>query len=151
MNTLLAPHVVTVENAEKIAFWLETRGGIAVWRSINLSNPGASWTTPAKNADGTSVTKPTWEVGNEPERIIMDLAEVLVSKDVEVKRFRVGIRLGSQGLSYKVTDGGSRRIRSAVAKAGEGAYHLFDYSSQEAVIMKPDSQIPLLEFLRSAR
>jgi len=145
------PHIVTPENAAKFDEWIRTRGGLAIWRSVNLSNPGTSWITPAKNADGTPVTKPTWEAANEPERIITDAADVLVSKDVEVKRFHVGIRLGGQGLSYKVTDGGSRRIRSAVAKAGEGAYHLFDYSSQEAVIFKPESQIPLFEFLRSAR
>jgi hypothetical protein len=149
MNTL--PHVITAENAEKIAFWLKERGGIFVWKSVNLSNPGASWTTPATNADGSPVTKPTWEAESVPSRHIDSADEIVVSKDVEVKRFRVGIRLGGQGLSYKVTDGGSRRIRSAVAKAGEGAYHLFDYSSQEAVILKPESQIPLPEFLRSAR
>src|SRR6266513_4659601 len=107
MNT---PHVVTPENAEKIVFWLEERGGIAVWLSINLSNPGASWTTPVKHADGTVVMKPTWEAANKPERIIANAAEVLVSKDVEVKRFHVGVRLGGNGLAYKCTDGGSRRI-----------------------------------------
>jgi hypothetical protein len=149
MNIAFAPHVVTLENAEKIAFWLKERGGIAVWSSINLSNPGASWTTPAKNADGTVVTKPTWQAANEPERIITDPSEVLVSKDVEVKRFRVGVRQGGNGLMLKVTDGGSRRIRSAVSKAGDGAFNVFDYETQEAVIMKPETQIPLLEFLRS--
>jgi hypothetical protein len=76
---------------------------------------------------------------------------VLVSKDVEVKRFRVGVRAGSQGLSLKVTDGGTRRIRSAVKRAGEGAYYKFDYSTQEAVIFKPGTQIPLLEFLGKVR
>src|SRR5690348_7449879 len=129
MSTQLAPHVVTVENAEKISFWLQERGGIAVWRSINLSNPVASWTTPVKNADGTQVTKPTWEAANEPERIITDPVEVLVSKDVEVKRFRVGVRASGNGFSLKVTDGGSRRIRSAVAKAGDGSYNVVDYST----------------------
>lgn len=146
----VSPHIVTPESAQRIAEWLDTRGGIAVWPSINLSNPGASWTTPVNNADGSPTTKPTWEAQNKPERVITNPAEVLVSKDVEVKRFHVGVRLGSQGMSYKVTDGGSRRIRSAVAKAGEGAYYVFDYGTQEAVIMKPESQVGLLEFLRRA-
>jgi len=40
-----------------------------------------------------------------------------------------------------------RSIRTAVAKAGEGAYHTFDYATQEAVILKPESQIPLPDYL----
>ena len=60
-----------------------------------------------------------------------------MEQDIEVKRFRVGVRWGSQGFTLKVTDGGSRRIRREVSKAGDGAYHVFDYMTQEAVIMKP--------------
>lgn len=140
-----SPHVVTTENAAKIYNWLLTRGGIAIWESIDLSDPSASWTTPLKNADGTPATKPHWKAASTPSRVITDPAEVLVSTDIEVKRFRVGVRAGSQGMSLKVTDGGSRRIRREVAKAGEGAFHVFDYESQEAVILKPAKIVPLIE------
>ena len=127
--------------------WLTNRGGIAVWQSINLSNPGASWTTPAHNDDGSLYAKPNWQAGNEP-RIITDPADIAVSTDRELKRFRVGIRRGTQGYMMKVTDGGSRRIHAEVAKAGEGAYHVFDYSTQEAVIMKPVEVLPIIDYLR---
>jgi len=40
-------HIVTPEHATKMLGWLQTRGGIAVWPSVNLSNPGASWSTGA--------------------------------------------------------------------------------------------------------
>jgi hypothetical protein len=146
MNTVLAPHIITAENAEKIAFWLKERGGIFVWKSVNLSNPGASWTTPATNADGSPVTKPIWEAESVPSRHIDSADEIVVSKDEEISRFHVALRMGSQGFSIKVSDGGSRRIGHAVAKAGEGAYYVFD--GQDAVIMRPISQVPLLEFLR---
>ena len=49
-------------------------------------------------------------------------------------------------MSLKVTDGGSRRIRREVMKACEGAFYVFDYSSQEAVIMAPASNMPLLDW-----
>jgi ribosomal protein S6 len=147
MNTVMEKHIVAAENAEKMAGWIKDRGGIAVWRSINISNLGISWTTPAVNVDGSPSARPSWQADSKPERIITDPTEVLVSVDKEVKRFRVGVRLGSQGMSYKVTDGGSRRIRAAVAKAGEGAYHVFDYETQEAVIMAPVETIPLTEFI----
>src|SRR5262249_23706513 len=119
---------------------------VAIWESLNLSNPGASWTTPVRNADGSAVTKPTWEAASAPARIITDPAEVMVAKDVEVKRFRVGVRRSSQGFMLKVSDGGSRRIRRETSTAGKGAYHIFDYSTQEAVVMRPEKMTPLLKW-----
>jgi hypothetical protein len=138
-------HTVTSDNAEQILGWLRTRGGIAIWPSVNMSDLGLSWTTPALT-DGKPTTKPTWQAGETPE-IITDPAQVLVSVDREVKRFHVAVRTGSQGLSLKVSDGGSRRIRKAVAAAGEGAYHVFDYGTQEAVIMNSVTTVPILEWL----
>jgi ribosomal protein S6 len=138
-------HTVQAENAEKIWGWLHERGGIAVWTSVNLSNPGAGWTTPARREDGSPTGKPSWQAGDTPQ-IITDPADVLVSVDKEVGRFRVAVRMASQGLMTKVSDGGARRIRRAVAKAGEGAYHVFDYSTQQAVIMAPEKTMPLTEW-----
>ena len=48
---------ISPETAPKALDWIKTRGGIAVWQSVNLSNPGATWTTPAtiliRNVNGT--------------------------------------------------------------------------------------------------
>lgn len=140
-------HIVASENAQRIWEWLQTRGGLAIWMSINLSNPGASWTTPVNDAGGKPTEKPTWQADSKPYRIITDPAEVVVSVDEEVKRFHIGVRMGSQGMTMKVTDGGTRRIRAEVAKAGKGAYYLFDFDTQEAVIMKPKSMVPIAEYI----
>ena len=140
-------YTILPENVDRITEWLRMRGGLAIWTSIDLSDPGASMTTPATNADGTPKTKPHWMMGDKPVRIITDINDVWVSVVEEVKRFRVGVRMGSQGMSLKVTDGGTRRIRREVSKAGEDAYYQFDYDTQEAVIMKPASQTPLAEVL----
>ena len=40
-------HTCAPENAPKFLDWIKNRGGVAVWKSINLSNPDASWSTPA--------------------------------------------------------------------------------------------------------
>lgn len=146
----MKPHVVTAENAPKIWSWLRERGGLAIWQSVNLSDPGKSWTTPALQLDGSPTPKPTWEAENTPSRIITDPAEVLVSKDREVKRFHVAVRLGRQGLNFKCTDASTRKIRDAVAKAGNGAYNEFDYYTQEAVIMAPESQVPIAQYMAEA-
>lgn len=138
-------HTIRAQDAALVLKWLQTRGGIAVWQSVNLSNLDGGWTTPATAVDGTPMPKPNWQAGEVPT-IITDAAEVMVAFDREVKRFRVALRRGSQGLSVKVTDVGSRRIREAVAKAGKGAYYLFDYATQEAVIMAPTATVPILEW-----
>lgn len=140
-------HDCTVENAAKFREWIATRGGILVWQSVNLSNPGMSWSTPAW-LEGTQqpYPKPSWQAANEPVRHITSEDDVVVFVPKEVKRFHVAVYRGSQGMQLKVTDGGSRRIRAAVAKAGEGAWHEFDYMTQEAIIFKPDKIIPLKDW-----
>lgn len=140
------PYLCDEENAPLIQRWLQERGGIAVWASVDFSRPAQSLTTPALTAEGQPSSKPAYWVGKQPERIITDPAEVLVSTDVEVRRFRVALRLSSNGLTTKCTDASSKRIRKAVAKAGEGAFYLFDYATQEVVIFKNVGQTPLTEW-----
>ena len=139
-------HECAPENAAQMRQWIETRGGVAIWRSVNLSNPGASWSTPALQKDGTPTQRPTWESDKTPERVITRADDIVVVSRKEVKRFHVAVRTGSQGMSLKLTDGATRRVREAVAKAGDGAAYDFDYSTQEAVITVPDKSIPLSEY-----
>jgi hypothetical protein len=137
-------HSCDAENASKFYEWITTRGGLAVWHSVNLSNCGASWTTPAKTEHGLPMGKPTWEAGNEPV-IHTDPARIGVYTAKEVKRFRVALRRA--GTALKVTDAGSRKIRAAVEKAGDNAFYRFDYGSQEAVICITGDEIPLPEWI----
>lgn len=142
-------HHCTQENAPKFLDWIKNRGGIAVWKSIDLSDLDKSWSSPAfqgDNGDRTPYPKPNWKCASEPSRIITDPADVEVMTDKEVKRFRVGVRPGSNGMSMKVTDGGTRRIWAAVAKAGDTAHYEFDYMTQEAVIYVADKIVPLNEW-----
>jgi hypothetical protein len=142
-----SPLITEPENAEKFAGWLRTRGGIAIWEAIDFSRAGQSLSTPATNHDGTPFTKPAYWVDPTPARIITDPADVLISDEIEVERFRVTLRRDDEGYMLSYTDASTRRIRAATEKAGEGAYNKFDYATQEAVIMKPECQLPLLEYL----
>ena len=101
-------HIVQSNNAQEVWDWIATRGGIAIWRSIDLSNLGATWTTPLNDDSGTPVTKPTWESESSPSRVIKDPPEVMVSLSEEVQRFRVAIRMENQGLMVKLTDASAR-------------------------------------------
>jgi len=133
-------------DATKLAEWIANRGGISVWESVNLSNPGKSWFGPARDTDGQPSKKPTWQAANQPVRTVLssDLVEVLTAK--EVNRFHVAVRRGD-GLSFRLTDGSSRRVNRALVKAGEEAWYEFDYFSQECVIYVPDTKVTLTEWL----
>lgn len=145
------PYNCEEANATQVADWLQNRGGILIWESVNLSNPGARWTTPALDQNNQPITKPNWQVGNAPVQHITDINDVNVITTKEVKRFHVATR-ASQGLSIKVTDGGTRKIWAEVAKAEEKynktAWYAFDYTDYEnAVIMIEDTSIPMKEWL----
>jgi len=152
-DTLTKPelHYCTPETAHRFADWLATRGGIAVWRSGNISNPGASWSTPALVLDGTPTPRPTWQAEMTPERIITDIALVRVSMWREVKRIKVSTRMGTQGLTIKLTDASADRLRQTLArlsrKHGKDTTYGFDYNTQEAVISVEDEAIPLADWL----
>jgi hypothetical protein len=136
--TALKPHDCREENAGKFLNWIRTRGGLALWNTLNLSDPGQSWTGPVRDGNGNPVSKPHMYAEATPYRTITSTDEVMVHMDHEVKRFHVAIRRGSQGLKLKLTDGSTNRVNAAVAKAGDGAYHLFDYDTQDAIIMVPE-------------
>jgi hypothetical protein len=143
----------TPENAPRFWKWIHKRGGLAKWKSVDLSDPGKSWTTPVLDKDGQPSAKQHWKMANAPSETCTNPDEVMVVTEKEVKRYRVGIRVGSQGMSLKVTDAGSRRIRATLAKMNEerddemATYH-FDYETQEAVFTVPDKMITLTEWAK---
>ena len=117
---------------------------------VDLSNPGKTWTTPARTVDGKPMPKQNWRMANEPEFVTESADDVTVYVDKEVKRFHVGLRRSGNGLMLKCTDASSARIEREVAKAGDGAYHVFDYDVQDAVIMAPEpgKSITLTEWMK---
>lgn len=135
----------SVENAPKFIEWCKSRGGVARWRSVNLSNPGASWSTPALTLEGLPTPKPTWQADSAPELVESDPAKITVFMDREVRRLRVAIKRGDS-FNFVLTDASTRKVRKATAEAGPEAYYRFDYDSQEAVIMAPDSKMTLAQW-----
>jgi hypothetical protein len=135
------PYKITHTAAPKIVEWISTGRGVSVWQSVDLSDPGKQVLTPSMDALGQKTSKPSWQFGNEPIHTFTSLDEFIVQPDKVVKRFHVGVRRSGNGLTLKVTDAGSAKIRAAVTKAGEGAYYLFDYAEEKnAVIMAPDGE-----------
>lgn len=151
------PYRISSDAARKVREWLREGRGVSVWRSIDLSDPGREVLTPAYDYEGRyayvgiPVSKPHWKMGNTPVQVMESERDFEVVTAREVKRFHVAVRRGSQGFSLKVTDGGSRRIRREVEKAGDGAWHEFDYGDYDnAVIMAPDSVVPMEDWHNGA-
>lgn len=146
MKTTDFKYVCGPLDAPSVWEWMNKRGGIRIWHSQNLSDLSKTYTTPFYNRDGTERTDPPhWSAPTPGERIIRH-EDVGVSIDKEVKRFRVATRRA--GFGWKCRDASSRKIREQVAKAGVGAYHCFDYDTQEAVIMAPRMVIPFPEYAK---
>lgn len=140
---------VSPEDAPMVLSWLQSRGGVLKWFSVDMSDPGWSVITPARDAEGVEVQKPHWKAGPSP-RLITDPNEVEVQDWQEYKRFHVAVRVGDSGVRLKLTDGASRRLERALAKAKEhcqDARYAFDYSSQEAVVYVPKGRaVPLAQW-----
>lgn len=107
------------ESAPKLADWIANRGGVAVWKSINLSNPGAEWMTPSLDAAGNRTPKPTWQAGNEPDRVVAHTDRVGVMTVAYYKRVRVALRLSGSGLSLKLTDHSQHTLDRVMAECRE--------------------------------
>jgi hypothetical protein len=139
------PIEVTVPGVRaKFEDWIKTRGGILVWENVNLSNPGAGpMFTPVRDAEGKTNCKnspPHWTHRyHETCTKIKDFK--FVKEMCEVNRFRVAVRMGSQGLMVKLTDASTKKLNKALDKAkektGQDASYRFDYDTQEAVIEVP--------------
>lgn len=139
---------IQAENAKKIYEWIVKRNGIAVWNSIDLSDPGFQLITPATKEDGSPYEKPHWKVGKDP-KIINDINKIEVSFDKEIKRFHVATRIGGNGLNIKCSDGATRRINKEIEKAGEGAYYQFDcFSYENCIIMAPEKKTSLVNWIK---
>ena len=150
MGNTVKTITTTTDNEAKLAEWLRTRGGIAVWRSKDLGSPslGAQQFTPATHTDGTVATSPHWSCGNgAPDFIVTTPEAVTIQTWREVSRIK--IRNGPPYLGC-VHRRDRDRLDNALLAAGDGASYRRDYSAMkygspwfEAVIEVPASVRPL--------
>ncbi len=139
-------YTISYRRVDLIGTWLKERGGVAVWGSCNLSSRPGDMLTPALDKSGVPTRSPRRDCVL--DRIIIHPDDLEVAIDHEVKRFHVAVRMGRQGFSLKVTDGGSRRIHKEVAKAGKGAYHVFNYDEYEnCSIWAPEEVVPFTRYV----
>lgn len=142
-----SPIVFSPENESKAIAWLTTRGGIAVWRNVNMSSQslGSETLTPAQT-DGQPTGKPSWQVTL--DRIVTDPSQVRIEGKREVSRCKV-IR-SKYGPPCDPIAKGRIGVDRAMEKAGENAWYEFDYANAnygsawiEAVIYVPSDSRPL--------
>lgn len=135
---------INAGHAVRVSRWIEHCGGVAVWESGDLGQPGRSWLTPACLNDGSPSQRPHWSAANQPQRVIVDPAQVEVVERREVKRLRVAVRPG-YGLGLRLTDASNKRLKRALAEAGDGAIYAFE--GNEALVLAVVSRTPLPQWL----
>jgi hypothetical protein len=140
-ETLERIEICVPDQKEKFADWIANRGGVIRWQNLNLSNPdGGDMYTPVRGPDGENNQEraPHWSVGF--AEIITDLSRFRFIKELrEVKRLKIAVRMGSQGLSLKLTDGSTRRLRAAMGKIQDihGTKPCYHFEEDQAVIEVP--------------
>lgn len=142
-----SPFLITCvpENAERFAMWLKDRGGISLWKSLNLSNPGASWCTPALSEDGTDYPKPNWQTESTPALTVCDSDFVGVEIPQEFKRIKISLQ--QRGMKVVLTDGSTRKVTKALEEAGDGSFYTFE--DEVAIIWKVVGTVGLMEWLEA--
>ena len=147
-------HECSAENAPRFAEWIAKRGGVAVWGSVNLSNPGASWSTPALKEDGSPMPKPNWQASEKP-RIVTDAAHIGVCTDKLFKAFRVSVRVSGSGMMLKLTDASQRRLDKTmkICEQRHGSAHyrkgVLDIDAPSMGVYYTDGIVPLNEWRSS--
>lgn len=121
----------------KFEEWIATRGGVKVWKNVNLSDPGAGniFTPAYQTGTSDSYPKPSWRVDD--GEIVDNIGRFRFATDFkELKRIRVSLCRGD-GLMYCLTDASQRKVDRALAEArvlyGDNVIYrkdggLFDYN-----------------------
>ena len=99
---------VTTEDLPRILDWIANRGGVAVWKNIDLRSAGSKTFTPAVALDGTPSQRPGWQFAAEPIEIITDPSQVTTYVEHLFKAFPVSLR--RHGMVMKLTDGAQRKL-----------------------------------------
>ena len=142
----MEPITCSPENAPKFLDWIRNREGLAHWSTVNLFNPGEGWCAPVISKDGTRLARPHSYAASEPDRIVTSSDDILVVAGKEVKRFHIAVE--RHGMALKLTGGATRRVHAALDKAGDKAWYVFDYETQDAIIMVPGKEQTLTEFAK---
>lgn len=107
-------HEVALEEAHKFLDWIRNRGGVANWKSANLGNPSASWSTPFLEVDGTPKRKPTWEAEDVPSAVHKDATRIGVYSTTLVET--IPAKVLRRGMSLVLSRGTEKKLNAALKR-----------------------------------
>ena len=141
-------HTCAPENAARFREWCAVRGGVAVWRVIDIARAGETVSTPVLTETGEPTPRPRWDIASAPERVY-GIDEIDCDTGREIKRIRISVERGS-GLSFALTSASSRRLRNAMDVAPNGAWYVFGFDNNDrrvAIIYTPSDRVPLASYV----
>lgn len=134
-------------DAEKIRGWIRSRGGVAIWRSLDLGAPGETF-TPALAEDGAPMGPPGWQYEKAPTAVLTSEEAVTVQTKRHVKDVPIGIERGC-GLTLVLTSASRRRLKDALERIEEAAWYEFGFNDKDrrvAHIFVAAETVPLSSF-----
>lgn len=123
---------ITIAQAAEAIRIAEACGGLALWGSANLSDPGRVAIT-GRLHEGQPTAKPHWWCTDQPVRTSVDLADIDVVEDKVEKVVRVHIEMSSNGMMLKCTDASSRKVRAALKKLEDRGISPYYRSAADAL------------------
>lgn len=106
---------IAAADAPRITDWIATRGGVAIWQSLDLAEAGQRTFTPALTADGKPTTAPNWRYNTKPVEIVTQPNDIGVYSEILFKAFPVSLRRSNNGLTLKLTDGSQHKLDKTMA------------------------------------
>lgn len=136
---------VTSDIARQVAEWINKRGGVALWRSVNLSMPDREWITPI------DAPRPSWMAGEQPAEVARHIKDVEVKVVRDAKKIRVYLDRKHHGMKILLTAASTKRLRKWLDKFHPSSYRFEAdmFGNPIAVIYRIERTIPLDEFIHS--
>lgn len=142
-------HDCSESNALKFAEWIRDRGGVAVWKSQDLGDLAASWSTPVRTAAGETIKAPHWKCGQSTPTIHTDMNTIGVFQSEKFKE--VLVKLKQSGMSLVLTDTSQWRLDRAMercrVKHGDAWYRKGGLEFPSMEVRYTTSLISLREWL----
>lgn len=145
--TTIEPYKIDDTHAEKLDLWLRTRGGVFVWKNLDLGSPtsGATSCTPATTQEGTPYPSPHWRFGNKPERHLTRHDEVVVSRIETVEQLPA--KFTHQGLSAACRKKADQRCAATRTTFGGDVWWSVSDDPAAIFIKREAEVVPLSEYL----
>lgn len=149
-TTKLEPYKIDDTHAGKLWSWLQTRGGVFVWKNADMGDwaCGKTVCTPALTETGEPMASPHWKYTNKPDRHITDPADVVVAviDTLEI----VPLVMAPRGWVNLVPNKYKLKLEKKLEKTktnNPGADCWYELDGESAIFRRETAVLPLRDYM----